>query len=144
MPQLISSPTMLTVSLIDGRVISADLIWATLTYSGLIEGRPDEDFNSGIVASISNFAERNYHQKAVIIPPTITSRSNGERVWPELPTVKVVAHFTSDIPVKDADAFGSMLVIGWFQDKVEPLISLDVRPMIEAVEWALHAEDWSL
>ena len=136
-------PAMLTLTLNDGRVVTADLIGAAPTYRDLTEDIPSEPTNEQILASILSFTQRNFpRERAVVIPPRITMRTEGARMWPELPPVMLVARFTSDKPVVRLAAKGSGLVVGWFQDALEPLVSPEVRPLIEAVDWARKGRDF--
>lgn len=132
-----------TIDLSCGHTANATGIVARPTYAGLLEGLPDAGINRRILEEAATWGSRYFHHaEYVVVEPEITVRRHRDRDVPMLPPVAIGALFISHQPAKDPEAHGSSLVVIWFQENVEPLLSDAVRPRIEGLDWIAAARDF--
>jgi hypothetical protein len=138
-------PPVLTVSTADAQEILAEIVYAQLTYLSLIEGLPDDELNQNILKNtIPRICLENLgHEHHVVIDPILARKKMRSREWNELPRVLVAALFRCSEPVVNMEESYSALVIVWFQDRLEPLISGPVEKAIKGLIWRDLARDYS-
>ena len=143
-PEAIGEKNVLTIELADGHSIHAQRIAAQLTYRRLIEGIPTDSLNEEIVNDVEELCKRVFFlERCIIIPPTLSPREFRGKSWRELPRVLIAGSFRCFKPVRHAGHVYSALAVAWFQSSLEPLVSEQVLPLIQKLDWARHAEDFT-
>ena len=146
----VMSSAFIELVLASRRQIFADRVYLHTTYSGLLEGKPNDEINSCILAGIPREMSRIFGGVPVFIqPPDITRIEEPHpliagktRVVSTIPPVTVVAKFTSYTPTNQkGDA--SNLVVVWFQNATPPFLDEKVRAHLELLDWDSQASDFS-
>lgn len=133
---------MIFINLKCGRSIYISDFHYSRTYGGLLEGRPNEEYNNIIIARALSRMEKIWgKRKTHLIPPKIDSTDPKH---PTLPTTELTAWITCNQPV-DANYMGSSLILVWYiDDKVFELSSIrDITSVaLNAITWNDLAEDF--
>lgn len=112
----------------------------SLTYSGLLEGYPNNSLNQSIIDGVQSRLKKKSGWEPYLVPPVereVPKRSIAkERPWMELPRIQCTAWFES----KTLGEFGSRLAVIWFQDAFAFPIDPEVASRIRAIVWDDHAE----
>jgi len=108
--------------------VMLDSIHISTTYSGSLEGLPPKNY-------IVEQAKKNAIKMFGSDRPTYVVVPDSEK----LPRFQYIGWFNSYTPVKHKDAFGSHLVLIWWDEKQ----TLDGIIEFAAAYWA-HAEDYNL
>jgi hypothetical protein len=134
---------LLSITLLDGRAISADIVVAQRTYLRLIEGIPTERLNREILDDIPGLCARAlHHEHCVVIPPVLSAHEFRGKKWNALPRILIAGRFSHYNPVRDPTQDFSMLAIAWMQGSLLPLPSEGVLPSLRALDWSRHARDY--
>ena len=136
---------MLTVNLLDGRSMYAEIFVAQRTYLSLIEGVPSNSLNERIIQEdIPKLCTDVLHiENYVIIPPVYSNRSFNRRTWRALPPVVIAALFRCFAPVRDPEQAYSALGVAWLQESVDPPISLAALCGLKKLNWNKFACDFT-
>lgn len=136
------------IRLTSGRVIELRDLHLSLTYGGLLEGRPTEDVNRSVVDHAVRKAELAHPGWPVhVVPPVcdypdVPPDSFGSRAE-TMPSVTCVGWFEDTAIAPDADpAWGrSWLTVVWFQAEA----SLDgIEAVLSGLAWDELAQDGEL
>jgi len=119
------------------------MIIAQHTYRTLIEGIPSERLNERIVNDVEELCKRVFFlERCIIIPPTLSPREFRGKSWRALPPVLIAVLFRC-LPIRYPGHVYSELAVAWFQSSIEPLISEQILPLIQKLDWARHAKDFT-
>jgi hypothetical protein len=126
----------LTIKLLSGHSIHAEVIVAQRTYLTLLEGIPTDRINARIIAGVRELSKRVlFHDHCVIIPPVLTERKFNDKTWNQLPRTLIAGSFRCHDPVRGSDQHYSALAVAWFQPELEPLISDQALASIQRLDW---------
>lgn len=143
------------ITLHGGRTITLEEIRLRQTYTGLLEGVPNTEFNDDIVREAVEAARETCSKgtEPFLIEPT--RRDNvrspgdksdgrmGDRTPEWLPMVRCIGMFKSTTPAKNKEMDASSLTIVWFQDDFTPVIGEEIIRSIKAIEWDSVAHDYA-
>jgi len=120
------------------------MVYAEKTYMILPEGVPDDRFHQDVMERITNVCSDTPYDRFMWSCRRRSSSGPAWRwKWCELPMFWVAASFRLMKTVRDHTETYSALAIAWFQNDVEPLLAPEMRPLLEAVDWAALAVDYS-
>ena len=133
----------LSIPNITGHSLRVEAFHIAPTYSGLLEGFPNDEINAGEVAACRQQIEALYGRgRPIHVLPPVVSLKRGH---PHLPPVTCWVWLTSNQPVRDANQDGSHLFLIWFSDAdsnqtLQNLIAAAAQDLV----WALVAQDFSI
>jgi hypothetical protein len=124
---------MLFLNLNCGRCVALTNFAYSLTYGGLIMGRPNPKVNAMIVESAISQCERSWGKRALhLIPPTV---DQSDPAHPMLPPILLRAWLSCNKPANSA-FMGSQLVVVWFTEEC------DSEPIADIVSRAVRDLPW--
>jgi hypothetical protein len=133
----------ITISNVTGHTLRLNALHIIPTYSGLLEGLPDEALNAKELDHCRDQIQRLYGpgRPVQVLPPAVLMK----RGRPHLPPVTCWAWLSSAQPVRDAHRNGSHLFLIWFTglDPSQSLRNLIVAAA-QGLVWTLVAEDFSI
>jgi hypothetical protein len=135
------------IVLSSGRSISAEKIYITRTYAGLLEGRPNERSNRFHLNGIPDNMTRLFGKWPVyIVPPQFRTEpgDSGDPLFPKvswMPEMELAASFVGDGIT--ADSVLSILTIVWHQESLAPLMCDAVRAHLVTLPWEKLAAEFS-
>lgn len=108
----------------------------SMTYGGVLEGRPDFDFNRSIIQGIKRF--NGFGERKMLM-----YRADQINLNQHLPYFSCFAMLYSYTVCKDQFAHGSELLIHWFEDSVQSKpINQIIEEAVKEIDWIEHAEDF--
>lgn len=118
-----------------------EAFFATKTYAGLLEGRPNASLNTEILNKYPEIPHRIWPQEPVVL---LGHDSYKIRIDDPLPPVMCSAHFISYQPGSETAKMGSSLVVTWFQTEMTPTWDEQNVKWIRAIDWNHLARnfDW--
>ncbi|MEM0915018.1 MAG: hypothetical protein AAGK09_10460 [Planctomycetota bacterium] len=126
----------------DGREVRLDQIYLDRTYSGLVEGRPNERYNSKKIIFLQNKMRSTLGEMPLLmIQPEVNLVDERH---PELPGLCLGASYISYEPA-DSPHMASWLTVMWFAEDTDDFeITQSARQTISDVVWNDHAAgfDW--
>ena len=127
---------MIFIDLKCGRSVYLSDFHYSRTYSGLIEGAPNDEMNNRIIQSALSRMEKIWGKRQThLIRPKIDTT---EPEHPSLPSTELTAWITCNEPV-NSHYMGSELVLVWYIDD-EEFEASSIRDVTSA---ALRTIDWS-
>ena len=123
-----------SVQLNNGVKIRLERLVVDRTYSGLLEGHPDEELNRQLLEDAILAAEQQFNDWPMhVVTPQIERSAH-----PRLPRFRCVGFFES-FATKDPEMHASALVVVWFQNKS---ILTGIRLPIKDLDWFSRARDF--
>ena len=123
------------ITLNGGRTIALARLEQSLTYGGLLAGRPTEKTDAMQIRALLAEVQRHLHEGA---RPVLLSPAGSP-----LAHVTSIAFFRSDALAKPGSEPYSSLAVVWFQDAFGPPIAEEVLVQIKALDWESLARDWN-
>lgn len=112
----------------------------TRTYSGMLEGFPNECFNRSLIQRTMEDLRKKHGGYVHLIEPSMTlcpeQGHAGKEPWLELPAIKCIAQFDS----RSIGDFGSRLTVLWYQSHFVMPIEPSVLQQLQTLDWPKLAE----
>ena len=131
----------LSIQLDCGQTVSVEAFLYDLTYSGLLEGSPNENLNAWFIEqALSRPAKLWGTRKVYMIPPTLDVTDPARTT---LPRLNLHVWLTCTEPV-DPMLQGSELVVTWFADEshTQPLADV-ISDVVRQLQWKQLARDFA-
>lgn len=132
---------LLSIKLLDERVVWLRRIYIAETYECLLEGKPSSRTNEFVLQSYSVTAQR--------IWPGIPIQLLGREIYAanlgaKLPRLIYCGYFYSPNPARESTMIGSQLILSWFQDELSPLLSSKNNELLKRFDWTKLAQDFDV
>ena len=126
---------MLSFDLDCGRSVYLDSLHYSRTYAGLLEGRPNAQYNTEITTRVCT----NTNSPAHLVPPDL---DNTDPEHPSLPPIEMIAKVWCNDPITP-NGMGSHATIIWYRDTWDSQSLTDVvLDGIRGVDWNKIAADF--
>lgn len=123
----------------EGRQIFLEDFFESKTYVGLLEGKPNEAINRGVLNSHAEAAKRMWPKEPHI---TLGLDFYRSRLNETMPAIVCAGQFISYEPAIDTNRAGSSLVVIRFQEEMFPLLQGKNAAWLGDVAWKHLAKDF--
>lgn len=132
--------SILRIQLASGRDIFSSSILVRSTYWGVLEGVPTVETNRWVTDEIQQTIAKLFpYSQSLLANSTSMEEGKGSHVADLLPPITVIAHFLSHSAARSLEYDQSSLVVVWFQNTLEPIVSIDIESRLVAIEWERFA-----